>query len=420
MSDKGRAIVVGGGVIGAACAHYLAASGWSVQIVEQGRFGGGCSHGNCGLIVPSHVLPLAEPGAVRSAWQSLFDKDASFAIQPRLDPALWLWLGRFALQCNRRSMLEAGRARQALLQSSRRLWEQLIETEPLACEWEHRGLLCVYRSPEAMEDFTRVDQLLRDEFQVAAERWEPDELLQREPALRPGLAGGWYYPDEAHLRPDRLLASWRTQLEERGVVVLEQCRFQGFLQKGGRAQAAVTDQGDLPAHAFVVATGALTPKLHKQLGCRVPIQPGKGYSLTMPRPGRCPTMPLIFPETRVAVTPLQSGYRLGSTMELAGYDATLNRERLHLLKKGAEPYLCEPYSEPVEEEWFGWRPMTHDGVPVIDRAPRMENVILAAGHNMEGVSMAPATGKLVAELLGDAAPHLPPGPYRMRRFGWLR
>ncbi len=136
----------------------------------------------------------------------------------------------------------------------------------------------------------------------------------------------------------------------------------------------------------------------------------------MPRPARCPKIPLIFPETRVAVTPFQSGYRLGSTMEFAGYDESISPERLQLLKDGATGYLHEPYCEPVQEEWFGWRPMTYDSLPIIDRSPKYDNVIIAAGHNMLGLSMAPATGKLVAELALGAAPHLDPAPYRAGRF----
>src|SRR5262249_19719840 len=137
-------------------------------------------------------------------------------------------------------------------------------------------------------------------------------------------------------------------------------------------------------------------------------------SLTFPRPSICPKIPLIFPETRVAVTPFESGYRLGSTMEFAGYDDSLNENRLQLLRDGASPYLREPWREPVQERWFGWRPMTPDSVPIIDFAPRYTNVLIAAGHNMLGLSMAPATGKLVAELLDGRAPHIDPAPYRRR------
>jgi D-amino-acid dehydrogenase len=167
---------------------------------------------------------------------------------------------------------------------------------------------------------------------------------------------------------------------------------------------------------FVVATGAWTPLLKLDLGCRIPIQPGKGYSMTMARPARCPKLPMLFEEHRVGVTPMQSGYRLGSIMEFAGYDPRLNRRRLRLLTEGAKHYLHEPTAEPVVEEWFGWRPMTWDSRPIIGRSPALSNVFLAAGHNMLGLSMAPATGKLIAELANGAAPHVDPAPYSPARF----
>ena len=154
----------------------------------------------------------------------------------------------------------------------------------------------------------------------------------------------------------------------------------------------------------------------RHLGCRLPIQPGKGYSITMPRPARCPTIPLIFDEHRVAVTPWASGYRLGSTMEFAGYDTSINPERLQLLREGAKPYLHEPYCEPVLEEWYGWRPMTSDSKPIIDRSPALANVLIAAGHNMIGVATGTATGKLVAEMLGGDRPHIDPAPFAVGRF----
>jgi D-amino-acid dehydrogenase len=113
---------------------------------------------------------------------------------------------------------------------------------------------------------------------------------------------------------------------------------------------------------------------------------------------------------------MQSGYRLGSTMEFAGYDASLNRRRLELLLQGASHYLHEPYCEPIEEEWFGWRPMTYDGMPIIGRSPALSNVVIAAGHNMLGLSMAPATGKLVAEILDGTPAHIDPAPYAVTRF----
>jgi D-amino-acid dehydrogenase len=413
--SAGKVIVVGGGVIGAACAYYLSRSGWSVEVVDRGAFGAGCSHGNCGFVCPSHVLPLAEPGAVGKTLKALLKKNSPFYIKPRFDPALWRWLWRFTRRCNHDDMMKAGRAIQALLNSSRALYDQLTREEPLDCEWETRGLLFVIQSRQGMDHFAMTDKLLRDVFNMPAERYDDAALLKLEPALKPGAAGGWLYRGDAHLRPDRLMKSWRSVLESRGVRIREHWELKGIIGER-RAQAIHTSEGRLEADAFVVAAGALTPMLNTQLGCRVPIQPGKGYSITMPRPRICPMYPMVFEEHRVAVTPMQSGYRIGSTMEFAGYDTTLNRRRLDLLREGARHYLQEPFCEPVEEEWYGWRPMTPDSVPIIDRSPAFENVIIAAGHNMLGLSMAPGTGKLVAEMLGGGDTHIDPSPYAVSRF----
>jgi D-amino-acid dehydrogenase len=417
MSGPGRrVVVVGGGVIGAACAHYLARDGWSVSVIDRGDFGRGCSHANCGLVCPSHILPLAAPGVLPGALASLLRPDSPFRIKPRFDPALWAWFYRFARRCNTRDMLEAARAIQSLLDSSRRLFDELLQEEKIECEWEARGLLFVMADRRTMDHHERTIKTLRESFHLSPVRYDGDELTRLEPALKPGLAGGWLHPTDAHLRPDRLMASWRLALESRGVAVHANCEMKGFVPASGTARAVVTSRGELPADAFVVAAGAWTPLLARHLGCRVPIQPGKGYSITFPRPAVCPTFPLILEAHHVAVTPMRSGYRLGSTMEFAGYDDRLDPRRLDLLRRGAAHYLREPYGDVVEEEWFGWRPMTYDGKPVVDRSPVLANVWVAAGHNMLGLSMAPATGKLVAELLGGREPHLDPGPYRLSRF----
>ncbi len=409
-------MVVGSGVIGTACAYYLLRSGWKVTMIDRGALAGGSSHANCGFVCPSHVLPLAEPGMVGEALRSLLRRNSPFAIKPRLDPALWAWLLRFARRCNEHDMIEAGRGIQPLLLSSLDLYRQVVRDEALDCEFTERGMLFAYRRKEALEAYAATDLLMSETFQCPARRLDPDELVSLEPALKPGLAGGWYYHDDAHLRPDKLMSSWLQVIERGGAATRAHCALTGFQGRNGRATSARTEQEELAADVFIIAAGAWTPMINEQLGCRIPIQPGKGYSLTMPRPSVCPQIPLIFPETRVAVTPFQSGYRLGSTMEFAGYDVSIRPARLQLLRDGAVPYLREPYCEPVEEEWYGWRPMTYDSVPIIDRSPRYENVFIAAGHNMLGLSMAPATGKLVSELVSGTAPHVDPKPYRVGRF----
>lgn len=411
-----KVVVVGGGVIGTSCAYFLAKSGCDVTILEQNSFGAGCSHGNCGVVTPSHVLPLAVPGAWWMGLKSLFQKNSPLKVRFRLDWSLWSWLTHFALSCTNKQMMSSGHAIQALLNSSRSLYQQLMDAGELDCEWETKGLLFVFQSESGMNHYAETDHLLRDSFQMPATRYDAKELLALEPTLKEGIAGAWHYELDAQLRPDRLMASWQERCRGLGVTLMEKVSMTGFTQANGHATAVSTNQGEFPADAIVIATGALTPLLNKHLGCKIPIQPGKGYSITMPRPAHCPKYPMIFEEHRVAVTPMQSGYRLGSTMEFAGYDATLNPDRLQLLKDGAAHYLREPYGEIVEQEWFGWRPMTYDSKPIIDRCPIYDNVFLAAGHSMLGVSMAPATGQLVCEMLTDETPHIDPRPYEVGRF----
>lgn len=414
-------VVVGGGVIGAMSAYYLSLAGCKVTVLDRGRFGYGASHANCGLVCPSHVLPLAEPGAISKALRAMLSRDSPFLIKPRLALSLWAWLVRFALRANRRDMLAAGHAIQSLLHSSAEIYPRLVADAQLDCGWQQRGLLFAYRSPEEMEAYAATDAILREHFDLPARRFDGESLRELEPALKPGLAGGWFYEHEAHLRPDRLMSALRNVLEHHGVLIRENCEVAGFnvYIGSGRATAVATASGSFDADAFVLATGAWTPKLQRMLGCRIGIQPGKGYSVTLPRPKVCPTIPIIFPETRVVATPFESSLRLGSMMEFAGYDTSLKKRRLDLLDAGARPYLADLDCGPAEEQWYGWRPMTSDGIPIIDYAPALRNVLIAAGHNMLGLSMAPATGKLVAEMLCGQPPHLDAALFSLdRKRAW--
>ncbi len=417
MSHRGQIVIIGGGIIGLSCAWYLQRTGWQVTLLDRRQIGSGCSQGNCGLVCPSHVLPLTEPGAFREAIKAMLTPASPFRIQPRLDPALWSWLWQFSRRCRHSTMISAAHAIQAMLTSGMREYQQWLKQEQMECEWQEKGLLFVYNNHPQWQRYAATNRLLAEHFDEPARQLNRDETLALEPALRDSVAGAWYYEHDAHLRPDKLLDWLRASLEQAGARLLENCDLQRIEGEGAHATAAITDCGELPADAFLFACGAWSPQLKQHVGTKLPIQPGKGYSITMPRPRSCPTIPLIFPEHRVAVTPMLSGYRLGSIMEFAGYDESIRPERLELLRGGAAAYLTEPYCEPELSTWFGWRPMTYDSLPIIDRTPRWGNAWLATGHNMLGVSMAPATGRLVSELLNQETTHLDPEPYRLARFG---
>ena len=417
MADQKQShvIVIGGGVIGASSAYFLRLAGYRVTLIDKNTLGSQCSHGNCGLICPSDALPLASPGAVSSTLKTLFKRHNPLYIKPRVSPRLWLWLVKFALRCNQRHMLQAAEARMPLLESSLHLYQSLIEREQIECEWQKNGLLYVYKDQAAMDSYQATDELLTKHFSLSAKRFDTCALSELEPAVSEDVAGGWYYEEDAHLRPDRLMSEWKRVLQSYDVDVLEATEVFKFKRKGIKATGVLTRDGVIEADKFVLAVGAISPQWEKEIGADLPIQPGKGYSLTYPKPQYSPRIPMIFPQHRVAMTPMKSGYRLGSTMEFSGYDTSINRRRIELLKKGAEPYLREPYGDQVEEEWYGWRPMIYHGIPIIDTSPRMDNVLVATGHNMLGLSMGPATGKLVSELVAGEPTHVSAKPYQLLR-----
>lgn len=416
MKSIQNVVVIGGGVIGGMCAWELARCGCNVTIVEQGKFGAACSHGNCGYISPSHVLPLARPGTIGHTLKSMLKPNSPFAVKPRLSMEALRWFWRFARRCNERDMLEAAQGIHALLQSSLQLYQELVDQGKLQCQWQPVGNLFVFESAKEFEAYAKTDQLIRKEFGVGATRYDCEALVKLEPAIKPVVSGAWYYEIDCHLRPDRLMASLRANLESSGVRILEGTEIKTFANEHGVAKAVHGSNLELTADQFIVATGAWAPFLNRELGCRIPIQPGKGYSITMPAPKHMPRIPIIFEDTHVAITPMQDKYRIGSTMEFVGYNTTIHPKRLGLLRASAERYLHDPMCEPIEEQWFGWRPMTWDSRPIIDRSPALKNVWICAGHSMLGISTATGSGRLMRELMLGQEPHLDARHYSMARF----
>jgi D-amino-acid dehydrogenase len=412
---KRHAAIIGGGVIGTSCAYFLARSGWDVTILDAAKPGQACSRGNCGLVCPSHVLPLNAPGAIRKTLAAMLRPNSPFSIRPRLDPKLWVWLAKFALRCGPRASERSARGLASLLASSNELYQQLISDEGIECEWQQVGSLFVYLDRHHFDQYEATDRMLRRDFGIGAEKMDRASLCEFEPALRDDVAGGWFYPQDSHLRPDRLVAAWLKTVRRHGGKIVEDCQVTGFSGGDGLATAE-TNRGEVAADVFVVAAGAVSPFFNRHLGCNLPIQPGKGYSITMPRPATCPRRPLLMQDHKVVVTPMQTGYRIGSTMEFAGYDQSINPKRLQILRDAARLYLTEPEGERIEQQWYGWRSMTYDGCPIIDRSPAWRNVWIASGHNMLGLTLAPVTGKLIAELANGRPPHLDVRPYALNRF----
>ena len=417
--NKGNdtAIVVGAGHIGIACAHYLERDGFDVTVIDQGDIGGGCSQGNCGLLSPSHILPLTTPEALWTGFKSMFQPGAAFRVKPQLRVSLYRWMFEFGRRCNHRQMLSAAGVLKPLLDATHDEYRALFDDPAIDCDWHGGGLLFVFRTGKGLEGHAEEDRLLCEHFDVCARLIDGSELPAFDAALRPGLAGAYYYEDDGFLRPDRLNASWSRLLRERGVTFIENCALESLEKSGSEITALLTAKGRLTADRYVFATGAWSGRFAKELECDIPIEPGKGYSVTMTRPAVMPEYPLICPEAHIAVTPFSDGYRIGSMMEFAGFDETLPAHRIEQLKDAAKPFLQHPTGPAIEDTWYGWRPMTWDSLPIIGRVPRLSNALLAAGHNMLGMTLAPVTGKIIADLVAERPTELPVDAVSPARFG---
>ena len=417
MNRRSDVMVIGGGIVGLWTAKNLLRHGCSVTIVERGKLGSGASSGNCGYICPSHVHPLAAPGAVANGLRMMFKTGGALSIPPRWDPTLWRWLLSFAKRCNEDDFHTASIGRDALLRSSRARYQEFAQDHADSIKWQERGLLMVYRSPRDFDAYETHAKQLRTEFGLEINRHDSNGLCVLEPTLRDDLAGGWHFPGDAHVCPSRVLDELRREIVASGGTIKEHTEVQEFVFDRHRVTSVRTVTGQtLAADAFVLTTGAEAGVLGKQLRCRIPVVPGKGYSVTIDDATGMPSVPMIFEDDHVAVTPLGNAFRIGSTMQLTGFDRRIPPARIELLKRSAREHLRNPLPQAQEQLWSGWRPMMPDGLPCIDQSPRAGNAFVAAGNGMIGMASGPATGQLAAELTLGLAPHLDPTPYRLGRF----
>jgi D-amino-acid dehydrogenase len=417
MEKQSDVLVIGGGIIGLSCAYYLAKAGKNVRLLEQDAIGAdtAASYGNCGLVFISHLVPLCAPGTIRHEMMRRLQGGSPLYIKLAPNVKRFKWFLNFARKCNTRHTAYAIKARGNILQNSIELLVKLFQEEHIECDWEEKGVLMVFKSRSEMLKYGKTNDLMKP-YGLDAVSLVGDELFDLEPALGKEVYGAWFHKKDSHLRPDKLLSAWQQVLLKMGVAIEENCRLEKLVAESRQIRHAETTGGIYSADEYVLATGAWTPQLTDRLKLSLPVEPGKGYSLTMARPAVCPAIPCYFSEPSVVATPWKSGFRLGGTMEFSGFNSDILARRVQNLITGANEYLKAPVGEPVMEEWVGMRPMVYDDLPIIDRAPNHPNLVVATGHGMQGISMATSTGKLVMEIITGRRPHIDPAAFSIRRF----
>jgi D-amino-acid dehydrogenase len=305
-----------------------------------------------------------------------------------------------------------------LLLASRILYDELSQTEEFDFGFEDNGSLQVFLTQTGLKGGAEEAHLL-ESFGIPVKVMNAAEVCILEPALLPGVAGGIYYPRDAHIDPFRFVTGLAEKVKKLGVEILTGTEVLAFETMDGSITALKTTRGDFHPQKVVLAAGSWSPQVGRTLKLNIPIQAAKGYSITFEKPAVSPKISLLFGEASVVVNPLESCLRVAGTLELAGMDFSINLRRVDAIRKAAEQYLPGLDQARVLEIWRGLRPCTPDGLPIISRSDSLDNLFIAAGHAMLGMSLGPITGKLVSQLVNEENTDFNLAPFNMERFQGL-
>ncbi|MBA3849789.1 MAG: hypothetical protein C0502_07310 [Opitutus sp.] len=407
MNSSRSAVVVGGGILGLCSAYYLAREGFTITLVERSAEGAdSCAQGSAGYVSPSHVQPISSPGMVWQGLKWMTSSRSPFYIKPRLDLDLLRWGWLFARSCTPEHTRRAAPVLAQHCLESRRLFVELAEKTGNTFEFRTEGLFNLCKTQETLDKYSKGLAALANSVGVEARTLSAKETATLEPGARMDIAGSIYFPIDAHLSPRKFMPAMVALLQQQGVKFRWGTGVTGWKTAGGRVTHAVTTAGELAADGFVLASGSWAPETVRGLKLSLPMQPGKGYSLTIEKPRFKFAKSAILTERRVAMTPMGDTLRFGGTMEVSGHDDRVRPERIGQIKAAASDYFPDIAEADFAggKPWFGYRPVSPDGLPYLGRFGRHPNLIAACGHAMLGITLAPISGLVAAELLAGKKP----------------
>ena len=401
-------IVVGGGLIGLTTALALDERGADVTVVDRAALGSGAARGNAGFLSPTLMAPLAGPGMLGTVARGLLSRDGPLRVRPRAVPSMTRW-SIALLRAANAERFEAGRASLAAL--NRDLDGLLADLAALGVDVTRGGEIVVPFHDAALAEHFRAELEHMEQFGAGGPgpMLDGESLRRLVPALTDHVRAGFVLPGNRAADPRRYVDSVIDVLRERDVSLHEHCSISGFDVGGTRVRGVRTDQGMLEADEVVLAAGAGIRALGRLLGLRLEVVAGQGYNVALPTTPEL-EHPVIVEEVHAVATPFADRIRLGGTMELAGDAPPFDQRRVDAILRSMRRYLDLAWEERFDT-WAGSRPMSADGLPLIGRTRRFANVVIAGGHGMFGLTLAPATGRAVAELLVDGHPSTDLSPF---------
>jgi len=414
-----NAIIIGGGIIGLSSAFYLQRSGWEVTVIDKGDFLDNCSYGNAGYISPSHFIPLATPGIVKKGLKWMWNSKSPFYVQPRLDWNLINWGLKFMQSANAKQVEEAAVPLRDISLLSQQEYEAWTKIQGFDFAYEHKGLLEIFQTQEGAD---HAQHILEKSHQLGLADTvvlSKEELNKLEPQTTINAIGALWFKCDAHCYPDKLMGSLISYLRSAGVQFIANNEVTGFGTGGGKVKKVLTSKGSFEADEVIIATGSWGRETARLLGIKIPLMPGRGYSVTLEDSPYKINFPAVLVEGRVALTPMDGNkIRFGGTMEITSHQTPPRMNRVQGILDAVKRYYPEfdVALPPKEKIWYGYRPCSADGLPYIGRVKKFANLAIATGHSMLGLSLGAGTGKLVSEIVNNRPTSMDIKPFSVERF----
>lgn len=410
--------IVGGGIIGLCCAFYLQQDGHEITVIEKGDITQGCSFGNMGYISPSHFTPLATPGIVSQGIKWMLNSSSPFYIRPRFNLALLKWGAAFYRQANLKTLQQNIPALHNLLTLSRELISQLQKDIGEDFSLTETGCWMLYKNEHTGDHEKKLAEEA-GKMGLKTIICTKAEVQQYEKEVEVDVAGGVLYTDDCYVDPAKLMTALYNFLIRKKVRFVLNTKATGFEKNGQYINSVITPNEKIITDQLIIASGSWLPETARLLGIRTLLQPGKGYSFNYGNLKNNLTYPSILVDNRVATTPYGRRLRIGGTMELSGHNDKMSPKRIAAIYQAFKLYYPSmPLPAPqADDVWYGYRPVTPDGLPYIGKHSAYNNLLFAGGHAMLGVTAAPGTGKLISEIINGEKTSVDVTRFSPQRFG---
>jgi D-amino-acid dehydrogenase len=411
-----KVIIIGGGIIGLSSAYYLRRSGWEVTVIDKNDFSDNCSYGNAGYVCPSHFIPLAAPGIVKQGLKWMWNSESPFYVQPRFNRALIDWGWKFMRSASKKNAEAAAIPLRDISLLSQNEYEQW--SKEFDFSYEHKGLLEIFQTEKKAEHAKHTVEEAKH-LGLDAELLSYDELQKMEPHTRINGLGAIFFKCDTHLYPEKLMKGLMRSLQQSGVLLVPHEEAMRFEKKDNRITKVFTRNKVFETDHIVIATGAWSREVAAMIDTKLPLIPGRGYSITLEDSPYRVNYPAVLMEGRVAITPMDGNkIRFGGTMEITSTDKLPRMNRIKGLLNSVKRFYPEfdiPMPGPGKV-WYGYRPCSADGLPYIGRLKKWNNAVIATGHSMLGLSLGPGTGKLVSEIINGMPLSMAITPFSVERF----